>query len=275
MTKRIGLFLFPPFLFMVAFSSIVCAKEYTLEECKKTIENITIKVLEDLSSIASTNIKIELSKENPRSFTISAQTIPGAYLVDGKYIAPEVQKIFDSTPVQMLATVQCPLNMDNAEEEKQYKESLLNAMKMVDTYSKQQITTSTFKDFMRQVVGFYSVSKDNFAREAGKPLPVGYSMNVLWGAQERFTDYSFQNLYIMLDYCAYFIDNKHDSSDQIEQKRQNCLRKQSRRFEFTIQIEGRTEEEISKELAIRVKQLNTMMFVYFRALIARENKQTI
>ena len=151
----------------------------------------------------------------------------------------------------------------DAEEEKQYDTSLLRAMVAVDIYIKQQMTTHVFKDFMRQVRERHDASRGDFTHDVGKLLPARYSMNVLWNAQEIFTNYSFQNLHITLEYCAYFIDNRHDSTDQINQKRQNCLKKQSRRFEFTIQVKGRGEEEISK------------MFVCFRALVARENKETI
>lgn len=282
--KKIGFVFSFSFLFLIIPSTNIYAKKYTIDECKRTIEKLARQVLTSVSSGAPSRLLVKSSDDNPRLLVISGKIIPDAYLVifgndpnisHDTYLTKEVQKKLDDTPMQIFTNILCPRNLNNPNEEKKYKDDLLNAMATIDNYVKQQMVTPIFKDFFRQFIGFFNYSLDDFARYVRKSLSDRYSTRFVWSIKERFIDYSFEKLSIVFDYCAFLLEKDKFLQDQIEQKQKECLEKQSKQATFIVQVKGRTEEEISNDLAKEAKKLNQIIYMYMRILVAKENKETI
>ena len=284
MIRRVSYFLFAAILLCTIFPSIASAKKYTIEECKKTTTRAAMSALMGASPVSPVYLRVVSSKEDPRSLVISGKTIPRAYLVALEknphasrdvYFTKEAKKILKNTPIRLFDTIRCPSDMSDAKEKAEYRKAMLNAMIVIDAYANEQLMTPTLKEFMRQFIEHYDKAKDKLNQETKNILPEGYSMKTLWGIRESFTDYSFQKLHIAFDYCAYFINKNIATQEDIEKERKNCFEERLQRFEYVVLITGQSEGEISKFLDAKAKELNTVMYQYFKLMIQREINDSI
>ena len=50
---------------------------------------------------------------------------------------------------------------------------------------------------------------------------------------------------------------------------------ESKRFEFVVQVQGKSEEDIAQFFAVKAKELKLGMYLFYKARIAKEHKEDI